>query len=84
MSDQPDCDKRQVGLRVEIETCRKVEKKYGQPEDGRVKSLAFVRALEDATRGVKLTADDYAAIAAEARRNEARTRTKKASRRATK
>lgn len=69
MSNTPDCDKRQVGIRLEIETCRKVEKKYRQPEDGSNKSLAFIRALEDATRGVRLTPEDYDEIAREAHDN---------------
>ena len=72
MPNQPACDKRQMGIRLDLDTCRKVEKKYGQPEDGGKKSLAYIRALEDATRGVHLDPEDWEAIAAEARANRAK------------
>ena len=84
MSNQPDCDKRQVGLRVDLDTCRKVERKYRQPEDGNNKSLAFIRALEDATRGIRLTPEDYDIIAAESHRNREKRAKKLARRRAAK
>lgn len=68
MSNEGDVDKRQVGLRADLDLCRKVEKKYARPEDDN-KSVAFIRALEDATRNVRLDAADYDAIAAEAHAN---------------
>ena len=68
MSNEGDIDKRQVGIRVDLDTCRKVEKKYRQPEDSN-RTIAFIRALEDATRNVRLTAEDYKLIAAEAEAN---------------
>ncbi len=68
MSNEPDIDKRQIGLRADLDLCRKVEKKYGRRDD-ESRSVAYIRALEDATRNVRLTADDYDAIAAEARAN---------------
>lgn len=71
MSNEGDVDKRQVGLRCDLDLCRKVEKKFSRPED-ESKSIAFIRALEDATRTVHLTAEDYDAIAAEARANMSR------------
>jgi len=68
MSNEGDLDKRKVNIRVRIETCEKVLKKYGLPEDTG-DSAAFVRALEDATRNVALFPEDYEAIAAEVREN---------------
>ena len=69
MSNMPDVTKRQVSTRIEIETCRKVEKVFSRPGD-KNKSLAFIRALEDATRDVQLDDGDYAAISAEIRQNK--------------
>ncbi len=69
MPNEGKCDKRLIHLRVDLETCRAVEKKYSQPEDD-AKSVAFIRALEDATRRVVLTSEDYELILKEQRRNE--------------
>lgn len=68
MSDEGDIDKRKVNIRVRIETCKKVVAKFGVEGDAG-EAPAFVRALEDATREVTLTPEDYEAIAAEVRRN---------------
>lgn len=68
MSNEGDIDKRQVGIRVDLDVCRKVEKKFSLPEDS-TRSVAFIRALEEATRGVRLTAEDFKIIAAEAEDN---------------
>ena len=68
MSSEGNIDKRQVGIRLDLDVCRKVEKKYAQPEDDN-KAVSFIRALEDATRNVRLTAEDYEIIAAEAKAN---------------
>jgi hypothetical protein len=76
MSNEGNCDKRLIHLRVALETCRAVEKKYRQPED-ESKSDAFIRALEDATRRVTLTAEDYELILAERRKNEAARQSKR-------
>ena len=58
---------------MDLDTCRKVEKKFTLPGDT-AKSLAFIRALEEATREVRLTADDYETILAESRANMAKRR----------
>lgn len=76
MSNQPSPDKRQVGLRIDLDVCKRVEKKYSQPDDV-TRSVAYIRALEDATREVQLTAEDYEEILAEARRNAAASRRKR-------
>lgn len=69
MANMPNVNNRQIGLRPSIELCRKVEKKYAKDGD-KGTSVAYVRALEDATRDVILTVADYRAIAAEAKANE--------------
>lgn len=76
MPNEGKCDKRLIHLRVDLETCRAVEKKYSQPEDD-AKSVAFIRALEDATRRVVLTSEDYELILKEQRRNEAARQSKR-------
>lgn len=68
MSNEGDLDKRKINIRVRIETCEKVIKKYGLPDDTG-DAAAFVRALEDATRNVALLPEDYEAITAEVRDN---------------
>jgi len=69
MSNMPDTNKRQVSTRIDIETCRKVEKTFARPGD-KSKNLAFIRALEDATRDVVLTEEDYEIILAEVKANK--------------
>lgn len=61
--------KAKINLRIDLHTCRAVEKKYSMPGDNG-KSLAYIRALEDATRGVILDANDYKIILAEIKSNE--------------
>lgn len=68
MSGEGDIDKRLVHLRIPLETCRAVEKGFSRPGDT-AKSTAFIRALEEATRGIPLTPADYAAIKAESDEN---------------
>ena len=68
MPNKPNVNNRQVGLRVSVELCRKVEVGFGRDGDT-YKSEAFIRALEEATRDVALTVADYEAIAAEVRAN---------------
>ena len=71
MANMPNVNNRMIGLRPPIELCRKVERKYLRDDD-RGNSVAYIRALEDATRDVRLTTKDYSEIAAEARRNAQR------------
>lgn len=61
--------KAKINLRIDLHTCRAVEKKYSQPSDGN-KAIAYIRALEDATRSVILDAEDYRMILAEIANNE--------------
>ena len=69
MSNMPDINKRQVSTRVDIELCRKVEKEFARPGD-KSKNVAFIRALEEATRKIQLDDADYDLIAKEIRRNK--------------
>ena len=68
MSNEGNCDKRKINLRVSIETCEKVLKKYSQKGDDGA-AVSFVRALEDATRGIELSAEVYAEISKEVQAN---------------
>ncbi len=68
MSGEGDCDKRLVHLRVPLETCRAVEKGFARPGDT-AKSTAFIRALEEATRDIRLTPEDYRIIQRESDEN---------------
>ena len=69
--DEGKTSKRVVCMRLELQLCKAIERKYGKPSDGNKRSLAYIRAIEDATRDVILTADDYREIAAEMERNQA-------------
>ena len=62
-------DKRQVSLRVRIELVRRTVKNFGREEDGTDVSPSIVRALEEATRDVELSPEEYKEIAAEIERN---------------
>ena len=64
-------DRRFVGATIDIEICKKVERKYRLTENDSLSTI-YSRALEDATRDVLLTADDYEAIAREVRENRAK------------
>lgn len=69
MSNEGDTDKRKVNLRIRIETVRKAIRDYAREgDDG--DSSALIRALEEATKDIALTADDYILIAEEVRENE--------------
>lgn len=68
MANMPNANKRHVTMRVNVETCRAVEKKFGRKGDVSA-SLPFIRALEDATRDVVLSPADYQLIANEVREN---------------
>jgi len=68
MGSEGKLDKRQVGLRVPLELCRKVAKGFGRSDDADASS-AFLRALEEATRNVHLNLHDIDLIQAEMQRN---------------
>ena len=61
--------KRQIAIRLDIDQCVAVEKKYLHKGD-KNKVIAYIRAIEDATRDVVLTYRDYLKIAEEVRANE--------------
>jgi DNA-binding transcriptional regulator GbsR (MarR family) len=61
-------DRRMVCATVDIDVCKKVERKYRTNATDSFSAI-FARALEDATRDVVLTAKDYKDIAAEIERN---------------
>lgn len=69
MGNEGDLGKRLVGLRVPLEICRAVEKEFSRPGD-KHKSDAFLRALEEATRNVPITLEDFELIRAEYLKNE--------------
>ena len=69
MANMPDITKRQVSTRLDIELCRKVEKEFTRTGD-KSKGLAYVRALEEATREIVLDDADYEIIAEEIRQNK--------------
>lgn len=73
MSNMGKTTKRLVAMRLDLHLCHAVERKYRLADDTD-KATCYVRALEDATRNVKLTAADYVSIAAEIRENEAKRR----------
>lgn len=59
-------DKVNRGVNVERLLDKAVLRKFGRPEDNGAISLAYIRALEESTRDVKLTIEDYRAAAEEA------------------
>lgn len=66
MAGEIDIDKVQKSIKIERVLARMVEKKFGKEgDDG--KTVAYVRALEEATRGFQLTVEDYEEIAKEAK-----------------
>lgn len=69
MANCPDINKRRVHIRVELDVCAKVKKAFGRVGD-KNENLAFARALEESVRGVELDAEDWQAIADEARMNQ--------------
>lgn len=71
MSNMPDVNKRQVANRLDVELCRKVEKGFTREGD-KGKNLAYVRALEEATRDILLDDHDYELIRAEIKANKAK------------
>lgn len=75
MSGYPDINKRKIMLRLRIETVTKVEKKA--TENHRFYTDEICAILEDATRDVVLTAEDYRKIAEEVKQNEISRKSKK-------
>lgn len=75
--DETAIDARVIGSTVKIEVIKKVMKKYLH-EGERSQSLAVARALEDATRDVRLSASDYREIAEEMEKNKVARVTKRA------
>ena len=61
-------DRRFVGATIDIEICKKVERKYRLSSDDSLSTI-YGRALEDATRDVRLTSEDYREIAEEVKAN---------------
>lgn len=61
--------KRQVAIRLDLHLCRAVEKKFRRDDD-KSDVVAYIRALEDSTRDVALTASDYKIIAKQIEANE--------------
>ena len=73
MANMGKTSKRLIALRVDIHVCKQVEKKYRLITDAD-KSTAYIRALEDVSRDVKLSPEDYIEIAKEIRDNEIKRR----------
>lgn len=71
MANQPSANKRHISMRVNVEVCRAIEKRFGRDDDNN-STIAFIRALEDAARDVELTAEDLELIAEEIRANQTR------------
>lgn len=69
MSNEGDIHKRQVGIRLPLNVCRRVEKKFGRTDDTS-KAVTFIRALEIVVKDVELTPEDYALIEDEVRKNQ--------------
>lgn len=79
MANMGKTNKRQIAVRLELTVCRAVEKKFKKPTDTD-DVTAYIRALEEATRDVILTAQDYKIIQQQivanenARKNRKRTK----------
>ena len=82
MSNEGHCDKMQVSLRIMIETVKKTVKSFGRDSDGGDIAPALVRALEEATRDVPLTTQEYAEISAEVEKNRQKREEKRRKRQA--
>lgn len=68
MASEGATDKRLFSIRMPIETIKKAERKYRKEGDESFRD-SIIRALEDATRKVALTPDDYRHIAEETENN---------------
>jgi len=68
MGNMPDINKRQVGIRLRLELLKKIEnmaKTFSRTVNNQLISI-----LEDGTRDIPLTSQDYYEIAEEVKRNE--------------
>lgn len=84
MANMGKTNKRQVAMRLDLTLCRAVEKKFKKPEDDS-DVVAYIRALEEVTRKVILTKEDYQIIQEQIEKNEvARAAKRKTGRRNTK
>ena len=68
MGNRPDVNKRLVGLRIRIELLKKI--RLLARENKRTEWKQLVVLLEEATRDVVLSSEDYIEIAQEVKRNE--------------
>ena len=75
MADMPHVKKTQLGLRIEIETDKKL-RRYAEATN-ETRTDAAISILERALRDVKLTLEDYENIAKEIAENEARRKERK-------
>ena len=69
-------DARVIGATVKIEVCKKVEKRFRQKSTDSYSTI-YARALEEASRGVVLTREDYEEIARETAANQAKREAKR-------
>lgn len=69
MANMGKTSKRQIAIRLDLHLCRAVEKKFHRKDD-ESEVVAYIRAIEDATRDVLLTANDYKIIAKQIQENE--------------
>lgn len=67
MAHELNCDKINRGINPERLLDKAVIRKFGKPSDKGQVTLAYIRALEEATRDVRLTPKDYQDAADEAR-----------------
>ena len=68
MASEGATDKRLFSIRMPIETIKKAERKFAKDGDASFRD-SIIRALEEATRKVELTPNDYRAIAEETENN---------------
>lgn len=68
MGNRPDVNKRLVGLRIRIELLKKI--RLLARKNKRTEWNQLVVLLEEATRDIALSSEDYAEIAQEVKRNE--------------
>lgn len=78
MANMGKTNKKQIAVRLELTTCRAVEKKFKKSGDTS-DVVAYIRALEEATRDVILTKEDYKIIQRQIEENEIERASKKGS-----
>ncbi|MBR0403605.1 MAG: hypothetical protein IJI68_00065 [Eggerthellaceae bacterium] len=69
MANMGKVSKAKINLRIDLHLCRAVEKKFSHIDDDN-KSIAYIRAFEEATRDVILDEEDYRIIIVQIRENE--------------